>query len=137
MYPVDANIFLRYLTNDDPQKATACRSLLKRAEAREIELTTSEAIISEVVYVLESKKQNGYGLPRGRIRDLLIPLLSIKGLKFSGRVACLRALDLYAETELDYEDTILIAYAEQQESKQLYSYDGGIDVAETVTRVEP
>jgi predicted nucleic acid-binding protein len=33
---VDTNIFLRYLTKDDPDKAQACFELFKRAEANQI-----------------------------------------------------------------------------------------------------
>jgi predicted nucleic-acid-binding protein len=113
------------------------QELLKRADAREVELSTSEAIISEVVYVLESHKQNGYGLPRERIRNLLYPLLSIRGLQLSHRAVCLRALDIYASTQLDFEDTLLIAAAELEEEKSLYSYDGGIDTVTSVRRQEP
>ncbi len=52
---VDTNIFLRYLTRDDPDKAQACFELFKRAEANQITLTATETVIAEVVYVLSSK----------------------------------------------------------------------------------
>ena len=137
MYPVDANIFLRFLTNDDPEKAKACQSLLRRADARDIELYTSEAIIAEVVYVLESHKQNGYGIPRERIRDLLYPILLVKGLQLPHRAVCLHALNIYASTQLDFEDTLLIAAGELESEKSIYSYDTGIDIVKTVNRLEP
>ena len=35
---VDTNIFLRYLTKDDPDKAQACFELFKRAEANQVTL---------------------------------------------------------------------------------------------------
>jgi predicted nucleic acid-binding protein len=76
MHFVDTNIFIRYLTRDDPDKAKACFELFKRASTNEIALTTTEAVMSEVVYVLSSKKT--YNLARPDIRARLYPLLSVK-----------------------------------------------------------
>jgi predicted nucleic acid-binding protein len=45
----DANIFIRALTGDDPKKAEACSDLLRRVDLGEVEITTCEAIITEVV----------------------------------------------------------------------------------------
>jgi predicted nucleic acid-binding protein len=138
MYFVDTNVFLRYLTNDDdPIKGERCRELLKKADAKQVELATHDAIVAEIVYVLESKKENGYALARGRIRELLYPLILIRGLRLPNRKAVLRALDLYAETTLDFEDALLVAYAETRTSRHLYSYDAGIDAVPSVVRSEP
>ncbi len=63
---VDTNVFIRYLTKDDPDKAQACFELFRQAQANEVVLTTTEAVITEVVYVLSSKKT--YGLARTDIR---------------------------------------------------------------------
>lgn len=134
MYFLDTNIFLRYLTNDDKQKAICCKALFKKIENKTIEAATSDAIVSEIVYVLESKKENGYGLERDRIKDLLYPLLTLKGLRLNNRSACLQALELYASTKLDFEDALLIAYTEDEKEKQLYSYDSGIDAVKNNTK---
>lgn len=53
---IDANVFIRHLTRDDPEKAQACFELFQKAGQREITLTTSESVIAEVVYVLSSKQ---------------------------------------------------------------------------------
>lgn len=45
----------------DPDKAAACLALFQKARRREVLLTTSEAVIAEVVYVLSSKAV--YNLP--------------------------------------------------------------------------
>ena len=133
---VDANIFLRHLTQDDPQKARACFALFKRAEANEIALTTSEAVISEVVYVLASK-QAGYSLSPERIKHLLYPLLSLPGLKLPHRNTYLRALKLYALYAIDYEDCLTITHMERQHLSELYSYDRDFDPIQGVERLEP
>ena len=122
---VDANIFIRHLTADDPQKAPACLALFQKAQRNEIDLTTSESVIAEVVYVLSSKRL--YALPREDIRELLYPLLTLPGLKLTYRRSYLRALDLYAAYPIDFEDALSIAHMERRHISDLISYDQGFD----------
>jgi len=135
MHFIDTNIFIRYFTRDDPDKAKACFELFKRASTNEIILTTTESVISEVVYVLSSKKT--YNLPRLDIRARLYPLLSIKGLRLPQRKVMLRALDLYAAYNIDFEDALIVAQMERQSINELYSYDRGFDRVTGITRHEP
>lgn len=132
---VDTNIFLRYLTRDDPRKAEACLRLLKQAEANEVTLTTSETIIAEVVFVLASPRL--YNLPRQDVHARLTPLLTLEGLKLPQRSKFLRALDLYAAHRIDFEDALTIAETEQGQIEELYSYDTDFDSVAGVTRLEP
>jgi predicted nucleic acid-binding protein len=132
---LDTNIFIRYLTRDDPDKAKACFELFKRASADEIALTTTETVISEVVYVLSSKKT--YNLTRSEIRVRLYPLLSVNGLQLSERSTMLRALDLYAAYNIDFEDALIVAQMERQGISELYSYDRGFDKVTGINRREP
>lgn len=132
---IDTNIFIRHLTRDDPQKAQACFELFKKAERNEIALTTTEAVITEVVYVLSSKRL--YKLSRPEIRALLYPILSLKGFKFSNRKLYLAALDLYATTNLDFEDVVIVAQMERQKIKEIYTYDQGFERISGIVRLEP
>lgn len=132
---VDTNIFLRYLTRDDPDKAQACLELFKRAEANQITLTATETAIAEIVYVLSSKRT--YNLPRDQIRARLYPLLSLQGLRLPQRRTVLRALDLYVTYEIDFEDALIVAHMERQAIRELYSYDRDFDEVAGVKRQEP
>ncbi len=133
---VDTNIFLRHLTGDDPKKAQACFQLFQKAERNEIQLTTSQVVIAEVVYVLSSSKQV-YNLSREEIRSRLYPLLSMQGLKLTHRKMYLRALDLYATYPLDFEDALIVAHMERQKIKEVFTYDRGFDRMSSVKRLEP
>lgn len=132
---IDANIFLRHLTRDDPDKAAACLALFQKARRREVLLTTSEAVIAEVVYVLSSRAV--YNLPRDQIRARLYPLLSLPGLKLPHRKTYLRALDLYASYPLDFEDALIVAHMERQGMAELISYNRGFDQVVGIRRLEP
>jgi predicted nucleic acid-binding protein len=132
---IDANVFIRHLTRDDPRKAEACLALFQKAREKTITLTTSESVIAEVVYVLSSKKL--YNLPREEIRRLLYPLLSLPGLKLTNRKMVLHSLDLYATYPLDYEDALTVAQMKRQRISELYSYDRHFDQVPGITRFEP
>lgn len=132
---VDTNIFLRYLTRDDPDKAQACFRLFQQAQANQIALYSTEVVVAEVVYVLSSKKT--YDLARDEIRARLHPLLSMNGLRLPYRQAVLRALDLYAAHHIDFEDALIVARMERQKIRELYSYDRGFDPVPGVKRQEP
>jgi predicted nucleic acid-binding protein len=132
---IDANIFIRHLTRDDPQKAQACLELLQQAQEKATTLITSESVIAEVVYVLSSKRL--YNLPRAEIRKLLYPLLSLPGLKLANRKTYLHALDLYALYTLGFEDALTLAQMKRQNITEIYSYDHHFDQVEGITRLEP
>lgn len=132
---LDTNIILRYLTKDDQVKALRCFELFQQVKRKEIQLTTSEAVLAEVVYVLASRSH--YNQPRGNIRNLLLPIVSLPSLKIQHRRAFLRALDLYANTALDLEDALSIAHMERMKLTTILSYDRDFDHVKGIHRREP
>ncbi len=134
---LDANVLLRYLTRDDPAKAQACLDLLRRVEAGAEEVTTSEVILHEVLYVLTSSR-TGYGLSHVDAAARLRPILALRGLKLSRKRDCLRALDHYTTyPNLDFGDALAVAQMERQGIGEIYSYDRDFDRVSGVRRVEP
>jgi uncharacterized protein len=133
---LDTNILLRYLTRDVPQKAEACYQLLQQVKEGQELVTTSEAVITEVVYVLSSKK--GYRLPREDIRARLTPILSLRGFRLTHRGVYLKALNLYAaHPNLDFEDAVSVLHMKRQGITSILSYDTDFDEIAGVERVEP
>jgi len=133
---LDTNIFVRYLTNDDPIKAQACFALFDRLDRGAEEVRTSEAVVCEVVYVLSARGH--YGLARADIRSLLSPVLALRGLRLPQKALYVRALELYAQIpRLDFEDALSIAHMEDEGVTELYSYDTDFDRVGGITRVEP
>lgn len=132
---LDANIFIRYLTRDDPTKVQACLELLQRVQAGE-QATTSEVILAEVAYVLSSPRL--YKLSHADVSARLRPLLLLRGLQFPNKRRVLRALDLYGtHPQLDFEDCLTAAQIEQQGIDTLIRYDRGFDRLAVVKRLEP
>ena len=135
MHFLDANVFLRFITGDDPQKAESCRRLFKAMERNEVSMYTIDTVIAEVVYVLSSKAL--YGLTHSEVRARLQPILSLPGLKLPNRRVLLRALTLYDLYAVDFEDALSVAYMERLGIEKIVSYDRDFDRMEGVTRVEP
>jgi predicted nucleic acid-binding protein len=88
---IDTNIFLRYLTGDDPARGQSALALFRRIRRGEVEAVTREVHVHEVAYVLASPSQ--YNLSHTEIRDLLSPLLSLRGLKIGNKRLVLEALN--------------------------------------------
>lgn len=132
---LDTNVFIRHITQDDPQMAQRSRALFKQLEAGHATATTCEGVIVEAVQVLSSRSL--YNLPRPQIRQHLANLLSLKGLCLPRKRVYLRALDLYATSSLDFVDALLVAHMERDGSKVVISFDQDFDRVPQVTRREP
>jgi predicted nucleic acid-binding protein len=134
---VDTNIFIRYLTQDDPIKAAACLALFQRVQQGQEEVATSETVIAEIMYVLRSPRI-GYRLQAAAIRARLRPVLALPGVRFAQKRACLRALDLAVDyPQLDFEDVLAVAHMEHAKLSELLSYVTGFDRVASITRHEP
>lgn len=133
---LDTNIFVRYITRDDPAQAERANQILDRLADGSLAATTSETIIGEVVFVLSSKVL--YNLPRTRIREYLSVILSMKGLQLPYKRTYIRALELYATIpRLDFADALSVAQMERQKLDTIISFDADFDNLPTITREEP
>lgn len=132
---LDANIFIRHLTTDDPAKAKACFSLIQQIEQGQVSAWTSNLVIAELVFVLTSKKT--YGLSRDAVRDLLLPLISLPGLKVAHKHLYHRIFELYTALPIDFIDAYHAALIENLGESELYSYDTHFDRVSGLKRLEP
>lgn len=134
---LDTNVILRFLTRDDEEKAQASFELFRRVSLGEEELFTCEAIVAEVVFVLVSRR-GPYRLTHEEIRDRLVPILTLRGLRLPQKRVYLAALDLFASASfLDFEDALVIAHMQRQGIEEVVSYDRDFDRISGVQRVEP
>ncbi|MFH0728138.1 MAG: PIN domain-containing protein [Pseudomonadota bacterium] len=130
---VDTNIFLRFLVNDDPAKADACEAMFRSAIAGEETLFTSEMVIAEIVWVLESY----YELKKCDIRKSVEKILNTRNLNCPNREIIINALSLYDEKNMDYIDAYNAFVLKLHEISELYSYDKHFDRLTRVKRIEP
>lgn len=97
---VDANVFLRFLTNDVPEQADAAEGLFRRAGNGEVVLYTNALIIAEIVWTLESY----YEVRPEGILDRIMAILNTPGLKVEEDELVGRALTLYVSENIDFID---------------------------------
>ena len=134
---LDSNIFIRHLTNDHPQQSPACFALIQAIEQGKIQVWTADLVISEVIFVLSSK--NLYNLKREQVRDLLLPLIALPGLKLptSSKRMYRRVFELYTTLPVDYPDAFNAALMESRKQPELYSYDTHFDRIPGIKRLGP
>jgi uncharacterized protein len=116
---IDTNLFIRYLTNDDPKKADRVERLLADAAAGKVKLVTAEMVMAETVWVLES----AYGLPAAEIAPLIRAILATPGLEVIGGPLVEGALVHYEQLGVDFIDGYIVALMERHGLSGLYSFD--------------
>ena len=132
---VDANVFIRAVTQDDLAKSERCITLFEAAERGEVELFTSESVLAEVVLVLSSPAL--YRLPRQDVAALVRPLIEARGLRMDHKNAMLAALHLYERTNLDFEDALSVQHVLRKRLDSIVSYDRDFGPVVGVVREEP
>jgi uncharacterized protein len=116
---LDTNLFIRYLTNDDPEKAERVARLLEEAARGEVLLVTAELVLAEVVWVLES----AYDMTKKQIAPLIRGILATPGLDvINGRLVA-GAIDLYESQNVDFTDGYVVAVMEKHGIGELLSFD--------------
>jgi predicted nucleic acid-binding protein len=132
---LDTNIFIRHLTNDHPVHSPACFNLIQDIEQGRVVAWTSDLVIAEVVFVLASKTL--YGLSRDDIRDLLLPLIGLRGIRLANKRIYRRVFELYTGLPIDYTDAYNAALMENRKQTAVYSYDTDFDRIPSIQRREP
>ncbi len=130
---VDTNIFLRYLTADDPVKYEKCRELFKRAVNGKVSLLTSEMVIAELVWTLQSF----YKVPKEEVIEKISIVVSTPNLTIPNSNIIAEALVIYGRKNIDYIDAYNSAFMKQHNTSDIYSYDNDFDAMGGVKRIEP
>ncbi len=130
---LDANIVLRYLTDEPWEMARAAAALFAAAERGEVQLLLDELTVAEVVWVLASF----YRLHRDAIADGLISFLANEGIVMDDKDGVLLALTLYAQQNVDFVDALLSVHMQRAGVPDLISYDRHFDRLPGVRRWPP
>ena len=130
---LDTNILLRYFTRDDEQKAQRALNLLMRVEQGEEKVITSSLVIFETVFTLQSF----YKVPRQRIKELILPIISLRGLQLPDKNLYYHTFDLYTTKNISFADAYNAAYMLSEKVSTIYSWDTDFDKIEGIVRLEP
>ena len=133
--PLDTNIIIRYLTRDNPDQAHRAHLLFQHLARGTAQASLSEGVLVEAVQFFTSTRL--YTLPRTTIRERLSAIIRAPGVQLRPKRRYLRALELYAATNLDFVDALLVAQAERSPARTVISYDRDLGTVPGVTRTEP
>lgn len=136
---LDANFLLRYLAQssrpDDLLRNQIATDLLEIAERGEAEITTSEAILAEMAYILTSKNQ--YRLDVDDAARRIETIVRIRGMRLHEKQTVLNALELWTRfPKIGFVDALAAAYGHQQ-GVELATFDAHFDRIATVNRWTP
>ncbi len=130
---IDANIILRYLTNDVQDQAERAGELLTKVEAGSEEVFLPDIILADIIWVLEGY----YKQSREQIREWITTILSMQGLRFSDKSVALDALDIYVDLGIDWSDAFVTGQMINHGIMEIYSFDRHFDRIGAIKKIEP
>lgn len=133
MRTIDANVILRYLTNDVPEQAKQVEELFNRVEVGNEDVFLPDIILADIIWILEKY----YKQTREDIREWITAILSLQGLTFSDKKMALNALDIYVAKKIDWSDASAAIQMLQRDITEIYSFDKHFARIDGIIRIEP
>jgi predicted nucleic acid-binding protein len=130
---LDTNVFLRHLRQDHPDHSPRATAFFKQIEDGSLEAATAHTVVFEAVFTLQSF----YKVPRADIRNTLLPLLQLPGLKLPRKRMFRAVFDLYVTSSLSFADAYHAVLVRDLEFAELVSFDKGFDRLPWLKRREP
>ena len=130
---IDTNLFLRYLTKDDPGKYERCREVFKKAVEGKVSLLTSEIVIAELIWTLLSY----YKVPKAEVIEKVSIIISTPNLHLVDKTIIADSLVLYSQKNIDFIDAYNALFMKFHGLEKIYSYDEDFDAIEGIEREEP
>ena len=131
-YLLDANILLRYLTDDHPAHGAAAKKLFADAGSGKISLRMPFIAVTETIFTL----QRLYQADREDIGRELMKLLTAPGVALTCPHWILDAVENYQNKNVSFGDACLAAEAKADQAT-VVSFDRGLDKFPGLKRHEP
>lgn len=131
---LDTNVIIRLITADDKIKQEKAARLFERIKERKVTAFIHDVIFAEIVFVLVSKKL--YSLSKHKIQALLLPIVNLPYVKLSSKKRVKRALELFVQYDIDFEDALIAADAENKKI-EIISFDRDFKKIPSIASNEP
>jgi len=125
---IDTNLIIRFLVNDDPQKAARVKKVLQESKTANV---LPDLVIAEIIWVLSSY----YELDKVSIISKIRALIHVKTVDCN-KALLDQALANWEKYNISFVDAYLVSVAKLK-SLNIYSYDLKFDKVDGVTRIEP
>jgi len=116
---VDTNVFLRFFVGDVESFYHKAKELFEQAENGKVKLETSDVVIAEIIWVLESY----YGFSKSEIKDVIDAVLETKNLRTANHSRVKEAINLYEAGKMDFIDAYNIAYLKAKDFNKVATFD--------------
>ena len=104
---VDANVFLRFFTKDDPGQHARAAKLFRAGAAGHVPLVSGPPVLFEIAWTLRA----AYGQSGREILDVLEAILALPGLALTDAAVCAEAVRLSRHSGVDFSDAYIAALA--------------------------
>lgn len=118
MIGLDANVLVRFLTQDEPEQAARAGRVMARLSAEDQGFVSREALV-ELVWVLE----RSYGCTRAEVATALEGLLSAAELEIETGDDVAAALHRYRDEGFGFADLLIAAAARRAGARTLLTFD--------------
>ncbi len=116
---INTNLLVRYLTEDDPEKAQAVERLLDKAGKGELKILIPSVVVAELVWVLTSF----YKMEATEISELVLAILSTPGLDTQDKTILQEALRTFGVKGIDFVDAWILEFARARNIQTIYTFD--------------
>lgn len=132
---IDTNIFLRFLTEDNPEQAEKVERFLEKTVGNsDYKLIITEAVVMELVWTLDSF----YELDEQEVKRKILPILEFTEVIYpSNDFDWRKVFDIQIGNNIDFIDGFNYLLAQQEDIKTILSFDDDFDRLEGVTRKQP
>ncbi len=130
---IDANVILRFLTNDPPDWAARAATVFSAVAAGKLAVVVEDVVLAEVVWTLRSC----YQAERADIANQLISLIADDNVLNRDKQTLSSALALYLHYNLGFADALLAARSLAHDDLDAVSFDRGLDRVPGLRRHEP
>lgn len=132
IYFIDSNVFLRVLVKEDEKSFRECFNFLQLAQNKKISAITSDLVLAEINWVLESY----YKFNKSQVISALEGIVNLKGLTIKSATDPLTAIELYKRSSVKFIDTIIVSDKIFRSNGIIISYDRDFDKL-GIVRKEP
>ena len=116
---VDTNVFLRFFVRDSESFYQKAKELFEKAENGEVKLETSDLVVAEIVWVLESY----YDFSRAEIKEVIDTILETRNIRVANHARVKEAIILYALGKVDFIDGYNISLIKTKGYKKVATFD--------------
>lgn len=116
---IDTNYFLRFILNHNSDQHKISKSLFMAGAEGKKYLFTSLVVIFEVYWVLSSF----YGFSKEKVVETLKKILAMSFLNIAEKEILKKGLEIYAKSNLDFEDSYNLIYAKTYRAKTFATFD--------------